>query len=398
MELSPVQKRTWANIDLDAATHNFNEVKSRLTISTKLCCVVKANAYGHGAVQLSRLYERLGADYLAVSNIEEALQLRKTGIALPILILGYTDPECAKELAKNQITQCVFSYEYGQSLADNARLHGVQVKIHIKLDTGMGRIGFKCEDIELDKAAQVCTMIGMNVEGVFTHFASADEGVAGREYTLSQFNKFCYGVNYLETKGVRFAIRHCANSAGIFDYPEMHLDMVRAGIVLYGLQPSGILSNPGDLNPVLTLKTIIDHVKTVHTGECISYGREFEADHEMRVATIPIGYADGLWRSNFPNQMVVEVNGKLAPIIGRICMDQCMIDVTDISEASVNRKVTVYGTYGANSVDNIAKANGTINYEIVCALGERVPRVYTKDCRAIAVIDSIIGKVDHFGD
>lgn len=398
MELSPVQKRTWANINLEAAAHNFNVVKSRIAVSTKLCCVVKANAYGHGAIQLSKLYERLGSDYLAVSNIEEAIQLRKAGIALPILILGYTDPECAKELAKNKITQCVFSYDYGKSLADNARLYGVQVKIHIKLDTGMGRIGFKCEDIELDKAAQVCTMIGMDVEGVFTHFASADEGVAGRAYTLGQFNKFRYGVNYLETKGVKFAIRHCANSAGIFDYPEMHLDMVRAGIVLYGLQPSGILSNPGELNPVLTLKTIIDHVKTIHAGDCISYGREFKADHEMKVATIPIGYADGLWRSNFQNHMVVDVDGKPASIIGRVCMDQCMIDVTNIPEASVNSMVTVYGTYGANSVDSIAKANGTINYEIICALGERVPRVYTNGCRTIAVVDSIIGKFEHFGD
>ena len=199
-----------------------------------------------------------------------------------------------------------------------------------------------------------------------------------------------YSITYLEAKGITFDIRHCANSAGIFDYPEMHLDMVRAGVVLYGLQPSSALHNPGELKPVLTLKTIIDHIKTVYPGDCISYGREFKADHEMKVATIPIGYADGLWRSNFNNHMVVEVENKFAPIVGRVCMDQCMIDVTDIPEAVVNSKVTVYGMDGLTSVDRIAKANGTINYEIVCALGERVPRVYKKDGQTVAIIDSIV--------
>lgn len=390
MELLPVQKRTWANISLDAAEHNFYEIRSRLEISTKLCCVVKANGYGHGAVQLAKLYEQLGADYLAVSNIEEAIQLRNAEVSTPILILGYTDPQCAYELAAHGITQCVFSYEYGNNLSKYAVEQGVEVKIHIKLDTGMGRIGFQCTSEELDQAAKICTMPGLNHEGIFTHFASADEGEGGKEYTLGQFNKFINSIRYLESKRINFSIRHCANSAGIFDYPEMHMDMVRAGVVLYGLQPSGILHNPGELYPVMTLMTIIDHVKTIHPGDCISYGREYTAAHDVRVATIPIGYADGLWRSNFHNHMVVEVEGKLAPIIGRVCMDQCMIDVTDIPDAIVNSKVTVYGTFGDISVDHIAAANKTINYEIVCALGERVPRVYKKDGQTIAVVDNIV--------
>lgn len=390
MKLLPVQKRTWVNISLDAAEHNFYEIRSRLAISTKLCCVVKANGYGHGAVQLARLYEQLGADYLAVSNIEEAIQLRNAEVSTPILILGYTDPQCAVELAAHGITQCVFSYEYGNNLSKYAVEEGVEVKIHIKLDTGMGRIGFQCTSEELDQVAKICSIPGLNHEGIFTHFASADEGEEGKEYTRGQYKKFINSISYLESKGISFYIRHCANSAGIFDYPEMHMDMVRAGIVLYGLQPSGILHNPGKLHPVMTLMTIIDHVKTIHPGDCISYGREYKAAHDVRVATIPIGYADGLWRSNFRNGMVVEVEGRLSPIIGRICMDQCMIDVTDIPDAKVNSKVTVYGTADEISVDHIAVANDTINYEIVCALGERVPRVYIKDGQIIAVVDKIV--------
>jgi len=390
MKLQPHQKRTWASIDLDAAKQNYQTIRERLNCDTKLCCIVKANGYGHGAVQLSKLYERLDADYLAVSNIEEAIQLRNNNISLPILILGYTDPRCATMLAENNVTQCVFSCEYGESLSRNAVEQGVVVKIHIKLDTGMGRIGFRCVSEELDQVKQVCNMPGLAHEGVFTHFASADEGEGGKEYTLGQFNKFMTAIGDLEAKGIKFSIRHCANSAAIFDYPEMQLDMVRAGVVLYGLQPSTALNHPGKLKPVMTLKTIIDHIKTIHVGDCVSYGREYEAGLDVRVATIPIGYADGLWRSNFRNHMVVEVEGRLAPIVGRVCMDQCMIDVSNIPEAKVNSKVTVYGTRGDTSVDHIAKANETINYEIVCAVGERVPRVYKENNQIVAVVDSIM--------
>lgn len=390
MKLQPFQKRTWADIDLNAAEHNYHIIREQLKPNTKLCCVVKANGYGHGSVQLSKLYEKLGADYLAVSNIEEAIQLRNAEIKLPILILGYTDPRCASQLADLKITQCVFSYEYGKALSENAVKQGVEIAIHLKIDSGMGRIGFQCLEDDLEQASEVCFLPGLNAEGIFTHFASADEGEGGKEYTLEQFNKFINSISYLEEKGITFTIRHCANSAGIFDYPKMHLDMVRAGVVLYGLQPSADLKNPGKLIPLLSLKTIVDHIKTVHAGECISYGREFKAERDIRVATIPIGYADGLWRSNFHNHMIVEVKGKFAPVIGRICMDQCMIDVTDIPEAVVNSIVTVYGANGPTSVDRIAKANGTINYEIICGLGERVPRVYKQDGQTVAITDSIV--------
>lgn len=390
MELQPFQKRTWAKIDLDAAEHNYRVIRRNLHADTKLCCVVKANGYGHGSVLLSKLYQDLGADYLAVSNIEEAIQLRKENIVLPILILGYTDPRCASQLAIQNITQCVFSYEYGIALSENAVKQDVEVKIHVKIDSGMGRIGFRCTEEELEKVIEVCNLPELKCEGIFTHFASADEGENGSEYTIEQFNKFMNAISYLNSKGVYFAIRHCSNSAGIFDYPEMHLDMVRAGIVLYGLQPSNILRHPGDLRQVLTLQTIIDHIKNIQPGDCISYGREFKAEQDLRVATIPIGYADGLWRSNYPNHMAVEVEGELAKIIGRVCMDQCMIDVSCIPDAAVNSKVTVYGNSKYTSIDQIAKLNHTINYEIVCAIGERVPRVYIKAGQTVAVVDNIV--------
>lgn len=381
--LSPLQKRTWAEVDLDAVRHNFNIIRDQVG-SKKVCCVIKANGYGHGAVQLAKVYEKIGADFFAVSNIEEALQLRRADITLPILILGYTDPQCANELAVNTISQCVFSLDYARALSEHATR---EINIHIKIDTGMGRIGFQQD--QLHQAAEACRLEHLRVEGIFTHFASADEGDNGREYTIGQFNKFIDSIKYLEAKGISVPIRHCANSAAIFDYPEMHLDMVRAGVVLYGLQPSGDLHHPANLKPALTLKTIIDHIKTVHPGDCISYGREFVADGERRVATIPIGYADGLWRSNSKHGMIVEVEGRYAPVLGRICMDQCMVDVTDIPDVHVNSGVIVYGS-GECSVDHIAEMNGTINYEIACTLGERVPRAYIENGKVIAVVDKIL--------
>lgn len=392
MELQPHQKRTWASIDLDAAKYNYQTVRNRLEKGTKLCCVVKANGYGHGAVQLSKLYEKLGADYLAVSNIEEAIQLRNSNITLPILILGYTDPYCAFELATHKITQCVFSYSYGESLSKHAVEQGVVVKIHVKIDTGMGRIGFQCDNNELYFAEQVCRMQGLICEGIFTHFASADEGENGKDYTFSQFDKFMIAIKHLESRGIKFSIKHCSNSAAIFDYPEMHLDMVRAGVVLYGLQPSKTLQNPGSLHPIMTLKTIIDHIKTVNPGKYVSYGREYKTARSVRVATIPIGYADGLLRLNNKSRMLVEVEGSLAPVIGRVCMDQCMIDVSSIPTAKVNSKVTIYGTIGEVSIEQIAKANGITNYEIICAIGERVPRVYKENNQIVFIADNIIGK------
>ena len=390
MILKPFQKRTWAEIDLNAATYNYNVIRKQIKKGTKLCCVVKANGYGHGAVQLSKLYERLGAEYLAVSNIEEGIQLRKANVRLPILILGYTDPRCAELLAENNISQCVFSHEYGVKLSEYAVKSNSVVNIHIKMDTGMGRIGFPCNLDAWNRIINVCSLPGVRHEGIFTHFSVADEGNAGKLYTEAQYDKFRSSVAFLKEHGIHFSLKHCANSAGIFDYPDMQIDMVRAGIVLYGLQPSDLLHTPSDLHPILSLKTIIDHIKNVKPGDSISYGREFRASHDMRVATIPIGYADGLWRSNFRNHMLFSVEGRYATLIGRVCMDQCMIDVSNIPTAIIDSEVLVYGGKGRVSVDQIARINNTINYEIVCAIGERVPRIYKKDGNIIEIVDNLM--------
>lgn len=392
MRMYPYQKRTWAEVYLDNLQYNFNIIR-RTVNNAKICCVIKANAYGHGAVHLAKMYQEYGADFFAVSNIEEALQLRNENIRLPILILGYSNPECAEILAQQDISQCVFSRNYAEALSQYAVSKNVSVKIHVKIDTGMGRLGFdgKGKDAAvLRDLESIYALPGLYPEGIFTHFASADEGIDGEKYTRKQFDYFCHTIHCLESKGIDVGIRHCANSAAIFEYPEMHLDMVRAGIVLYGVKPSSVMQKDFDLKPVLQLKTIVDFIKDVHEGESISYGREFVAPQKLRIATLPIGYADGLWRSNYKNNLVVEINGKYAPIVGRICMDQCMIDITEIEKVEVGSKVTVYSVSGENSVDRIAEQNETINYEILCAIGDRVPRIYVKNRKVIDIQDNIV--------
>lgn len=385
-----LKRRTWAEIDLDSIKYNYNQVK--LSTKSKLCCVIKANAYGHGAVQLAKLYQTQAADYLAVSNIEEALQLRKNGIYLPILILGYTPCECAKLLAENNITQCVFSYEYGMKLAEIAQSDGVTVKIHIKIDTGMGRIGFLCRRNsynEVEKAGDVCHSPGLDAEGIFMHFAVADESIDGEAYTRKQFSNFMNAIDILRTHGIEFKIRHCANSAAIFDYPEFHLDMVRAGVVLYGLKPSEKVVHLPNLKPVMRLRSIISHIKTVEQGDTISYGRTYTVPFRQKIATIPIGYADGFRRINGLKNYCLCINGKSASIVGRVCMDQLMVDVTDI-DCAIGDDVLIFGDTFPFTVDELAKINDTINYEIVCDVGERVPRAYINEGAIIGWKDDIL--------
>lgn len=376
-----IRRRTWAEIDLDKAKRNFMSVREAVGDSVKICCVIKANAYGHGAVRMAAFYEQMGADYLAVSNIEEALQLREKNIKTPLLILGYTPEECAGVLSVYNITQTVYSYEYGQRLAKVAEELDVKVKIHIKIDTGMGRIGFLCrggESDELALAAEICKEKSLVPEGIFTHFAVADENADGDAFTAEQMDHFFRALRYFEERGIKFDIRHAANSAAIFDHPECHLDMVRAGIVLYGLKPSEKMRGLPKLSPVMALKSVVSHIKEVSTGETVSYGRTFFANRNTTVATVPIGYADGLWRVNGMSDGYMLVNGKYAPIIGRICMDQLMLDVSEI-DCEVGDVVTVFGADTICSADAIARRNGTINYEIICAIGERVPRAFIEN-------------------
>lgn len=391
-----MQKRTWAEIDLDAVAHNLQEIRGRVGTETMICCVIKADAYGHGAVRLAREYEALGADWLAVSNIEEALQLRRADVSLPMLVLGYTPPAAAALLAENNISQCAYSTAYCAALSECAVKSGVSVKIHIKVDTGMSRLGFYFQDTARDGAAveeiaEACQLPGLMPEGIFTHFAVADGGAAGSAFTDHQLDCFDTLIRKLAGRGITFEIRHCANSGATLDYPETHMDMVRAGVILYGLEPSEDVCNHGDFQPVLRLRSVISHIKEIEPGSDVSYGRTYTAQSRIRVATIPIGYADGYSR-HLSGRGSILVHGVRCPILGKICMDQCMVDVTDVPQAQVGDVVTMIGRDGDAeiSVSEIADLLDTIHYEVVCGISKRVTRVYTKDGREDSVFDCIL--------
>ena len=394
-------RRTWAEIDLDALAQNFREVRKAADPKAMVCCVVKADAYGHGAVRVAREFASLGADWFAVSNLEEALQLRRAGIETPVLVLGYTPADKAGTLSRENISQCVYSLEYARDLSRFAREVGVKVNIHLKIDTGMSRLGFYYQDISRDEAAveevkEACSLPGLIPQGIFTHFAVSDEGQAGDAFTMRQFGCLKEMIESLARAGVNFPVRHCANSAGVFDYPLSHLDMVRAGIVLYGLYPSGELRSRPALKPALALKSVVSHVKTLLPGATVSYGRKFTAQQEMRVATVPVGYADGYPRLLSPGGAEVLIRGKRCPILGRICMDQLMADVTALDQVRVGDTVTLIGRDGEEEItaDELAEKEGTINYEVVCALSKRVPRVYVKNGKVDSIYDALLGAED----
>ncbi|HEX2985611.1 MAG TPA: alanine racemase [Caproiciproducens sp.] len=393
--MSDFFNRTWAEIDLDAVEHNYRVIRKQLNPKTLVCCVIKADAYGHGAQALAKEYERLGADWFAVSNLEEAVQLRCAGIRLPVLILGYTPPRFAAKLSELNIAQAILSPEYARKLSEEAVRAGVTVRAHIKVDTGMSRIGFLYQLPDRDSRVigeieRVCGLPGLDPEGIFTHFSVADEGESGGTYTLMQYDNFTKAIALLEKRGVRFRIRHCANSAAILDYPEMQLDMVRPGVILYGLMPSGQVKNKVDLEPVMQLKTIVSMVKTVEPQTSVSYGRRFVTKKRTVIATVPIGYADG-----YPRHMYIRasmlVHGKKAKIIGRVCMDQAMLNITSIPDVQEGDIVTVFGRDGENeiTVDELASYNRTINYELVCMISKRVPRIYFKDGKDVGELNYI---------
>jgi alanine racemase len=378
-------KRTWAEISLNAIEHNYNVIRNKVADDTKVCCVIKADGYGHGAVELSQIYEKLRADFFAVSNIDEGIEIRKSGSKLPIVILGYTPVSEAKNLAEYDISQAVFSLEYAKELSEKCVEEDCICKMHIKVDSGMSRIGFMCQEFprdeySIEEICEACCLPNLEVEGLFTHFCVSDEDAEGREFTNKQYENFIHVRDSLKKRGVDISVVHCSNSGAIEDYPETCCDMVRAGIILYGLAPSSKLADRLDLVPAMTLKTVVAFVKEVQKGATISYGRTFTADRKMKIATVPIGYADGFIRQNAKDGYMM-VNGKKAKIVGRICMDQTMLDVTDIEDVKTGDEVVVFGTgeNGEPTADSLAENTGTINYETVCLVGKRVPRIYIKD-------------------
>lgn len=378
-------KRTWAEISLNAIEHNYNVIRNKVADDTKVCCVIKADGYGHGAVELSQIYEKLGADFFAVSNIDEGIEIRKSGSKLPIVILGYTPVSEAENLAEYDISQAVFSLEYAKELSEKCVEEDCICKMHIKVDSGMSRIGFMCQEFprdeySIEEICEACCLPNLEVEGLFTHFCVSDEDAEGREFTNKQYENFIHVRDSLKKRGVDISVVHCSNSGAIEDYPETCCDMVRAGIILYGLAPSSKLADRLNLVPAMTLKTVVAFVKEVQKGATISYGRTFTADRKMKIATVPIGYADGFIRQNAKDGYMM-VNGKKAKIVGRICMDQTMLDVTDIEGVKTGDEVVVFGTgeNGEPTADSLAENTGTINYETVCLVGKRVPRIYIKD-------------------
>ncbi len=374
-------KRSWAEIRLSAVQHNYRAVREKLADGCRVMAVVKADGYGHGDVQVATVLQRAGTDWFGVSNLDEAIHLREGGITKPILILSYTPPVEAARLAQYGITQTLIDGDYAACLNKAAAAAGVTVDCHIKLDTGMSRVGFFYHDEATDRAVldqivTACTLPQLSVSGIFTHFAMADEE-HGEPFTRRQFALFQTAVETLKEHGVTFALKHCCNSAATLRFPDMHLDMVRPGIVLYGLSPSAFLRGVAPLNPVMTLKTVAAQVKTVPSGTAVSYGHIHTADTDAVIATVPLGYADGYPRS-LSNTATMLVGGHRAPLVGRVCMDQSLLDVTNIPDVTAGMPITVFGQDGdaVLSADDVAALAGTIGYEIICCIGKRVPRVY----------------------
>lgn len=374
------QKRTWREIHLSKLEHNYRTLRAMLPVGCRFLGVVKANAYGNGAVRVARKLEALGAEYLAVACVDEAADLREAGVKTPILILGSTPADYADELLALGLTQTVFDLDTAQALSSAAEAAGKTLKIHLKLDTGMSRLGFLCDEAHMDASveqmARACALPGLVHEGAFTHFSDSD---GCEEYTMLQLTRFLEALKKLEARGITFPIRHCANSGAVLNYPCTHMDMVRPGLALYGHYPAPScegLDGPG-LMPVMELKSRVSTVRALPAGTVVSYGRTFTLNRDSRLAVLPVGYADGLHRG-CSGHMDVLIHGHRAPIVGRVCMDMCMADVTDIPSVKPGDIATIFGGDGGAllPIEEAANAAGTIQYELLCAISERVPRVY----------------------
>ena len=377
-----VLRRTWAEVDLDALAHNYRQARRMIGAGVRYLGVVKADAYGHGAVQVGRKLEALGADYLAVSSLDEARELRHGGISMPILILGHTPPEMVPELIRHHITQTASARAKAEEYSAAAAACGGTLRVHIKVDTGMSRLGFLVRGEHFDGGVEAiaasCRLPHLEAEGIFTHFAAADEDDPGSEaYTREQFDVFQRVLAALADRGQTFAIRHCANSGALARYPEMYLDMVRPGIALYG---AGADAQRLDLRPVMTLKSCVSTIKIFDPDTDISYGRTYRTREKTRVGVLPIGYADGLFRG-LSGRMSVWTEEGPAPVLGRICMDMTMVNLTGLSHVHVGDAVELFGQ--RQRVDVLAEILGTIPYELTCAVSKRVPRLYLENGQVV---------------
>ena len=372
-------KRVYAEINLDCIASNMRIIRQMTPPARKVMAVVKANGYGHGAVETAKTALYNGADWLGVAICEEGAALRENHIYAPILVLGYSPEPLFDLIIRHGLTQTVFSHGMAQALSKAALAHGKKADVHVKIDTGMSRLGFLPGPEAAREIAGITEMPGLNVTGVYTHFAQSDPKEA--EFTYEQYGRFREFLAELENIGVRIPFSHVANSGAILNFPGLEADMVRAGIILYGLWPSedGVFAGLG-FEPALTLKTQISLIKRVPAGVSVGYGRTFYTARPSDVATVPVGYADGFSRRMAAGGRVL-VGGRYAPIAGAICMDQFMIDVTDIPGVRAGDEAVIIGAQGGNSIsaEEVAAVSGTVNYEIVCGIGKRVPRVYVKN-------------------
>ncbi len=373
-------ERVKAVVSLDAIAHNFAEMKKNIAKGTKIVAVIKADGYGHGAEAIARLIEDY--DYIwgfAVATPGEALQLRTFGVKKPILILGIVFEEYFTQMIAKEIRLTVCTYEMAQKLSEEAQRQGRDVHIHIGLDTGMSRIGFADRQESVEEIKKISQLPNLKIEGMFTHFARADE--TDRSPAIDQLNRYLNFAKLLEDAGIQIPMKHCSNSAGIIRVPEANLNAVRAGITIYGIYPSNEVERDiVKLIPAMELKSHISYIKTVEPGAAFSYGGTFTAKKEMKVATIPVGYADGYPRS-LSNKGWVLIHGKKAPILGRVCMDQFMVDITKIPDAKAGDEVTLIGKDGKEfiSIEKFGDLSGRFSYEFACDISKRVPRVYIKD-------------------
>lgn len=386
--MDKIMRPVWAEIDLDILANNMRNIK-KLAGDKEVMAVVKADAYGHGALDVAPCLLENGASKLAVAMLTEAIELRNNNITAPIMILGYTPIYLGEELIKYNIEQTIYDLNYAKELSNLAIKLNKKAKIHIALDTGMGRIGFLPTDESFNAICEICNLPGLDVIGIFTHFSSSDE--KNKEYTQYQFNQIYNFIERLEINEINIPLKHASNSAAIIDLPNTYLDAVRAGIILYGYYPSDEVKKDNlSIKPALTLKAKIAHVKELDSGMYISYNRTFKTSRKSKIATIPIGYADGYIRT-LKHEAKVIVNGQLAPIVGNICMDQFMIDVTDIDNVKSGDEVILLGE--SNEVkfnaDDLAKCMNSINYEVLCLLKNRVPRAYIKNGKIIHVKNNV---------
>ena len=391
--MSSKYSRIYAEIDMDAIAENFRKMREKINPDTKMAAVIKTDGYGHGAVPIAQMMEK--EDYIwgyAVATVSEALVLRRHGIKKPILILGYTFEEDYETLIRQEIRPVVFKMDMARQMSEAAVRLNRTLYIHIGLDTGMSRIGFADNDESVKIIQKISELPGLSIEGMFTHFSRADE--LDKSTARKQFSRYLAFVEKLEAAGVSIPLKHVSNSAALMELPQMNLDMVRAGISIYGIYPSDEVSRESiRLKPAMSLHSRIVYIKEIAPGTEVSYGGTFVADHPMRIATIPVGYGDGYPRM-LSNKGSVLIRGKRAKILGRICMDQFMVDISDIPEAQELDEVVLVGEQKGEkiTVDELGALCGRFPYEFVCDIGKRVPRIYTRNKNVYCTRDCLLGE------